>query len=69
MDKSRLQEVIFNPRIESRVASDYELLSTTPGDLADSNRLSWKYIIKNGIVWEISSVEEANQLCKSGKPG
>lgn len=67
MDKSRLQEVIFNPHIESQVTSDYQLLSTTPADLAASNKLSWKYIIKDGVVWEVSSGEEVNLICEPVK--
>lgn len=64
IDKSRLQEIIFNPHIESQLPSDYELLSTTPGDLANSDKLSWKYVVKDGVVWELSIGEEADQLCK-----
>lgn len=47
-----LEEVIFNP--EAPQSNDEEtLLSTTPQDLAASNKLSWKYIIKDRTLWEI----------------
>lgn len=63
LDRKRLQEVTFNPRLSGEVA-DYELLSITPADLAKSNKLSWKYVIKDGVVWEVSSKEEVNQVLK-----
>lgn len=66
LDKFRLQQVIFNPRLVGEV-NDHDLLSTTPADLANSNKLSWKYVIKNGVVWEVSREEEVNSILESGK--
>jgi len=65
-DKTRLQDVIFNPRLVGPV-TQHDLLSTTPADLARSDNLSWKYVIKDGVVWEVSSEEEVSSILKSGK--
>ncbi len=61
VDRARLKEVIFNPRIKKKV-TPFELLTTTPADLASCNALSWKYIIKEGMIWEVSSEEEAKLI-------
>lgn len=53
-----LKEVIFNPRVKQE-PTPFELLTTTPADLANSDRLSWKYVVKDGVVQEVSSTEEA----------
>ena len=58
LDKSKPKDVIFNPRAKKKI-TPYELLTTTPADLANCNDLSWKYIIKNGLIREISSYKEA----------
>jgi len=63
-DENRLADVIFNPRLIEPV-TQHELLSTTPADLARSDKLSWTYIIKNGVVWEVSSEEEVSLILKS----
>jgi hypothetical protein len=63
----RLQEVIFSPWLVGEV-SDSDLLSITPADLAKSDKLSWKYVIKGGVVWEVSNEEEVNSIVESGKP-
>jgi hypothetical protein len=63
-DRARLKEVIFNPRIKKRVTT-FELLTTTPADLANCNELSWKYIIKNGVIREVSSGEEEKLITES----
>ncbi len=65
-DKTRLQEVIFNPKITGEV-SDYDLLSTTPADLANNDKLSWKYAVKDGVVWEVSSEDEVSSILNSAK--
>ena len=41
------------------------LLSTKPADLANSDRLAWKYVIKNGKVWEVSGKEEVDTIVRS----
>ena len=62
----RIREAIFNPRL-SMEADDHSLLSTTPADLARSDKLIWKYVVKNGVVWEVSSEEEINSITGWGK--
>jgi hypothetical protein len=62
-DKIKLNDVIFNPRLDKTVILD-DLLATTPADLAKSDKLSWKYVVKNGEVWEVSSEEEVNLILK-----
>jgi len=52
--------------LDESVTQD-ELLSTTPADLAKSDKLSWKYVIKDGVIWEVSSEEEVSLILKSGK--
>lgn len=56
-DKNRLQDVTFNPRLIEPIRQ-YDLLSVTPADLARSDKLSWKYVVKDGVVWTVSSKEE-----------
>jgi hypothetical protein len=63
-DKTRLQDVIFNSRLVEPI-TQYDLLSTTPADLARSDNLSWKYVVKDGVVWEVSSEVEASLILKS----
>jgi hypothetical protein len=65
-DTTSLEDVIFNPRLVEPI-TQRDLLSTTPADLAGSDKLSWKYIIKDGTVWEVSSKEEVSSILKSGK--
>ena len=60
-DHSLLDDVVFNPRVE-RGPTPYELLTTTPADLANCDKLSWKYIIKNGVVQEVSSSDDARLM-------
>ncbi len=57
MDQSKQQQVIFNPRAKERL-SPYELLTTTPADLARCRELSWKYIIKDGLLKELTGYKE-----------
>jgi hypothetical protein len=58
LNKSKPKEVIFNPRAKKKI-TPYELLMTTPADLANCSELSWKYIIKDGLIRKISSYKEA----------
>ena len=60
-DESRLQEVLFNPRAKKKV-TPFELLTTTPADLANCAKLSWKYVIKDGLIREVSSGEETKLI-------
>jgi hypothetical protein len=65
-DISRLQDVLFNPRL-TEVVTDDDLLSTTPADIANSNKLKWKYVIKNEDVFEVSNQEEVDEIIGWGK--
>ena len=56
-DASCLKEVIFNPKAKKE-PTPFELLNTTPADLANSETLAWKYIVKDGMVQEVSSSKE-----------
>lgn len=56
--QNRLKDVIFNPRIEEE-PTPFGLLTTTPADLANSNKLSWQYVIKNGIMQRVSNSNDA----------
>ena len=64
--ESGLQEVVFNPCLVGEV-SDSDLLSMTPADLAKSDRLCWKSVIKGGVAWEASNKEGVNAIVESGK--
>ena len=57
LDKFKPKDVVFNPRAKKNI-TPYELLTTTPADLANCNDLSWKYIIKDGLIRKISSYRE-----------
>jgi hypothetical protein len=59
LDPSRIREVVFNPQASGEVIES-ELLSTTPADIATSEKLSWKYVIKDGVVHKVASEEEVN---------
>lgn len=63
----RLQEVTFSSRLTDEV-NDIDLLSITPAELARCDKLSWKYVISDGIVWEVANEEEVNSIISSGKP-
>ena len=66
-DKSKiLQDVIFNPLLRNDVTENI-LLSTTPADLANSDRLSWKYLVKDGKFYEVSNKEEVDAIIKPKK--
>ena len=58
VDYSLLDDVVFNPRVEQE-PTPFGLLTTTPADLANCDKLSWKYIIKNGVTKEVSSSDDA----------
>jgi len=62
-DGQKLQDVIFNPEI-GQDDSEEVLLSTTPADLTDSDKLTWKYIVKDGLVWEVGRQEDIDSVFK-----
>jgi hypothetical protein len=60
-DSQKLQDVIFNPEVRHD-DSEEALLSTTPADLASSDKLTWKYIVKDGNVWEVSDQNDVDSV-------
>jgi hypothetical protein len=58
LDKSKLGDVLFNSKVGDK-ATPFELLTTTPADLANCRQLSWKYIIKDGRLAEFSDQQAA----------
>jgi hypothetical protein len=62
-DSLKLPDVIYNPEV-SQDDSEEALLSTTPADLANSDKLTWKYIVKDGIVWEVSSRDDVDSILR-----
>jgi hypothetical protein len=60
---SAKQDVMFNPQLTTKALDD-DLLATTPADLANSNRLSWKYVVKDGVVWEVDNAQEVDSIVR-----
>lgn len=58
-----LREVVFNPKLTGEVTEE-DLLATLPSDLASSDKLAWKYVVKDGVVWEVSSGVEADAVVR-----
>ncbi len=56
-NQARLRDVIFNPRIEEK-PTPFGLLTTTPADLANCDKLSWQYVIKNGVIQRVSNSDD-----------
>lgn len=54
LPKDALGEVIFKPHLASG-ADATSILATTPEDLAQSNRLVWRYAIRRGRVHRVDS--------------
>ncbi len=61
LTEARLDEVVFNPRASARPDTP-TLLSTTPEDLALAEQLSWKYVIIDRYVYEVTDKAEAYAL-------
>ena len=57
MNRYRLNDIIFNPRVEEE-PTPFGLLGTTPADLANCDKLSWEYAIKNGVMQKVSSSDD-----------
>ncbi len=67
LTNNELEEVFFNSRLSLDMNEDERrksLLSTTPNDIAVTDNLQWKYFIKQGMVYEVSSIEEVEALIK-----
>ena len=62
-DRQKLKDVVFNPEV-GQDDSEEALLSTTPADLASSDKLAWKYIVKDGVVWEVKDQEDVDAVLK-----
>ncbi len=60
-DSQKLQDVIFNPEVGHDDGEEV-LLSTTPADLANSDKLTWKYIVKDGDVWEVNGQDDVDSV-------
>lgn len=43
-----------------------EMMGTTPEDMATSDKLTWKYVIRRGYVHEVASYEEAKRVIGQG---
>lgn len=56
-----LRQVAFKRGVSS-VADDAAILSTTPQDLAMSEKLTWKYVIREGLVYAVSRAEQVERL-------
>ena len=61
LPQERLEEVIFHPHFTPDM-DPKKFLATTPQDLAATDKLTWKYFIKGGLVYEVSSNEEVEAL-------
>jgi Permuted papain-like amidase enzyme, YaeF/YiiX, C92 family len=44
-----------------------EMMATTPEDLANSDKLMWKYAIRRGWVYEVASYEEAKKVISAAR--
>ena len=60
LPKDAIGQVMFKPGL-SPDAEPGEILSTTPEDLANSERLTWKYAIHRGHVYEVSNYDAVRQ--------
>jgi len=60
--EKNLNDIIFNPIFDIKKDNKRLLLSTTPADFANSNKLDWKYIVKNGTVYKIKNNKEAEEI-------
>ena len=67
LTNNELEEVLFNPRFSPNMEPKEfmkALLSTTPQDIAVTDKLKWKYFIKQGMVYAVSSNDEVERLIK-----
>ena len=67
LEHNKLEEVLFSPGLSPNMDPEKRtklLLSTTPHDIAVTDKLQWKYFIKHGMVYEVSSLKEVEALIK-----
>ena len=62
---AKLEDVLFNEALRTESVDEDLLLSTTPADIASCKELSWKYIIKDGVVWDVASEEDVEAILRS----
>ncbi len=62
-----LEDVLFMPNA-SAASKIEELLACTPKFLAETDKLSWKYLIHNGEVFHVSSTAEVHSFFKKTLP-
>jgi hypothetical protein len=60
----KLNDVIFNPNLSASLDIG-QVLSTTPEDMASSEKTAWKYLITGGKVHQISTAAEAARFLGS----
>ena len=63
LSASAIDKVLFRSDL-GQDSADSELLSVTPEDLASSDKLSWKYVIKNGMVYKVESARQGREILK-----
>jgi hypothetical protein len=56
-----LKQVLFRPGLHPD-APPQEILATSPEDLATTDRLTWKYAIRGGKVYEVGSYDQVRHL-------
>jgi hypothetical protein len=59
------EDVIF--RKDAHAGSPDELLAVTPEDIAETDRLDWVFVIRNGWAYRVSSYAEAKKIISSVK--
>lgn len=65
--ETAIRDVLFCPALTESSPME-ELMACTPRDLANSQRLSWKYLIHRGEVFKVSSMEEVNAFFETELP-
>jgi hypothetical protein len=60
-DEPEINDILFNPRFEGNI-TEHDLLSTTPADLARSDKLTWKYVIKGKDVYEVTDGKDVDGI-------
>lgn len=61
LGEKHLNDIIFNPLFK-KYNDPSLLLSTTPADFANSDKLNWLYIIKNGKAYKINNNSEVKKI-------
>lgn len=56
-----IEDAIFKPGMMTDALPE-EILSTTPEDLAQSDKLSWKYAISRGLVHRVASYDDVKEI-------